>query len=98
MMSITADLSDQYILTLDDLNSVPSDEMVKVLEHLNESDGNEKGDIIPDRTLAIQKAITESEPGDWILITGKGHENYQQTYRLPTKSDRDTIQYLSKLQ
>lgn len=97
MMSISAGLSDQYILTLDDLNSVSSDEMLKVLEYLNEICGNEKGNIIPDRTLAIQMAIAESRPGDWILITGKGHEKYQQHYQLTTESDRDTVRYLTKL-
>lgn len=95
MLSITAELSDQYILTLDDLNSVPASEMVESFIHLNDTYGNEKGIIIQDRTLAIKKAMTESQPGDWILITGKGHEQYQQSYQLPTKSDRDTVQYLA---
>lgn len=94
MIAIASELSDQYILTLDDLNSVPFDEMVNVLEQVSRTYGNEKGSIIPDRTLAIQKAMTESRPGDWILITGKGHEQYQQHYQLPTKSDQDTVQFL----
>ena len=96
MMTITAGLSDQYILTLDDLNSVPASEMIESFIYLNDIYGNEKGCIISDRTLAIKKAITESQLGDWILITGKGHEQYQQRYQLPTESDRDTVQYLAK--
>lgn len=95
MLSITSDLSDQYILTMDDLNSVSIDEMIDVMGRLNKSYGNEKGQIISDRTLAIQKAMTESRTGDWIVITGKGHEQYQQYYQLPTKSDRDTVQFLA---
>lgn len=96
-MFITADLSDQYILTMDDLNSVPISEMIESLTCLNDTYGNDKGCIIPDRTLAIKKAIVESQLGDWILITGKGHEQYQQNYQLPTNSDGDTVHYLTKI-
>lgn len=30
-----------------------------------------------DRTQAIKAAIVEAEPGDTVLIAGKGHERYQ---------------------
>ncbi|MBC7783961.1 MAG: UDP-N-acetylmuramoyl-L-alanyl-D-glutamate--2,6-diaminopimelate ligase [Burkholderiales bacterium] len=33
--------------------------------------------IEPDRRRAIEHAIGESEPGDVVLLAGKGHENYQ---------------------
>ena len=33
--------------------------------------------IQPDRRAAIQQAIGSAEPGDIVLIAGKGHENYQ---------------------
>jgi len=33
--------------------------------------------VIPDRSLAIEKAIQNAQPGDGILIAGKGHEDYQ---------------------
>lgn len=94
MLSISAEWSDRYILTLDDLNTVSQIEMVDDLKRLNETYGNEKGSIIPDRTVAIQKAINESKTGDWVVITGKGHENYQQSYQLPTISDRETIEFV----
>nr|WP_316047545.1 hypothetical protein [Planococcus glaciei] len=81
-------------MTLDDLNTVSQIEMVDDLKRLNETYGNEKGSIIPDRTVAIQKAINESKTGDWVVITGKGHENYQQSYQLPTISDRETIEFV----
>lgn len=33
--------------------------------------------VIGDRALAIQRAIQEAQPGDGVLIAGKGHEDYQ---------------------
>jgi UDP-N-acetylmuramoyl-L-alanyl-D-glutamate--2,6-diaminopimelate ligase len=30
-----------------------------------------------DRAVAITAAIAEAEPGDLVLIAGKGHEDYQ---------------------
>ena len=31
----------------------------------------------PDRAKAIRWALAQAEPGDIVLITGKGHETYQ---------------------
>ncbi len=33
--------------------------------------------VIPDRREAIEQAILSAEPGDIVLIAGKGHEDYQ---------------------
>ncbi len=33
--------------------------------------------IEPDRRTAIEKAIIEAKPEDFVIIAGKGHENYQ---------------------
>ncbi|HOK80113.1 MAG TPA: UDP-N-acetylmuramoyl-L-alanyl-D-glutamate--2,6-diaminopimelate ligase [bacterium] len=33
--------------------------------------------LIPDRRTAIETAITEAEKNDWVVIAGKGHEQYQ---------------------
>ena len=33
--------------------------------------------IEPDRKTAIEKAIVEARPEDFVIIAGKGHENYQ---------------------
>lgn len=95
MFELTAELSDQYLLTLDDLNEVPIEEMIQTLKHIHNTSGNHKGLVVPDRTLAIKKAMENSIEGDWIVITGKGHEFYQQEFALPTKSDKDTVLYLS---
>ena len=35
--------------------------------------------VIPDRERAIRQAVTEARAGDWILLSGKGHEEYEIT-------------------
>ncbi len=37
----------------------------------------EAGQVVGDRATAIQSAIAMAQPGDGILIAGKGHEDYQ---------------------
>lgn len=91
MILVTSQLSDLYILTLDDLNDVPKQEMIEDLQELNEEYGNDKGVIMNDRTLAIKWAVDNSLPGDYIIITGKGHENYQQSFQIGAMSDKDTV-------
>lgn len=95
MIKITSELSDQYILTMDDLNSVPFEEMLEIFKSLNNNVGNDKGMVIPDRTLAIKQALAHSERGDWVLITGKGHEKYQRNFTLPTETDKETVMYIN---
>ncbi|NUQ63213.1 MAG: UDP-N-acetylmuramoyl-L-alanyl-D-glutamate--2,6-diaminopimelate ligase [Pirellulales bacterium] len=34
-------------------------------------------EVVPDRARAIQRALEEAQPGDCVLIAGKGHEKYQ---------------------
>lgn len=38
---------------------------------------NAKYRIEPDRDVALEIAIDEAQPGDIVLLAGKGHENYQ---------------------
>jgi UDP-N-acetylmuramoyl-L-alanyl-D-glutamate--2,6-diaminopimelate ligase len=49
--------------------------------------------VLPDREAAIRHALAEAEPGDVVVVAGKGHEDYQivgsETRRF---SDRDTVQ------
>jgi UDP-N-acetylmuramoyl-L-alanyl-D-glutamate--2,6-diaminopimelate ligase len=33
--------------------------------------------VISDRATAIQTAILQAQPGDGVLLAGKGHEDYQ---------------------
>ncbi|WP_033541359.1 UDP-N-acetylmuramoyl-L-alanyl-D-glutamate--2,6-diaminopimelate ligase [Planococcus sp. CAU13] len=95
MIEISSRLSDCYILTTDDLNSVPAEEMRSLYKDLNERFGNEKGLVQMDRTMAIKEAIDSSTEGDWVIITGKGHEKYSHPFQLPTHSDKETVQFMA---
>jgi UDP-N-acetylmuramoyl-L-alanyl-D-glutamate--2,6-diaminopimelate ligase len=96
MIKASARLSDEFILTFDDLNGVSEEEMLEELKELNEKFGRNKGQIIADRTIAIQNAWKTAKKGEWILITGKGPEEYQSMYELPSTSDKETLLYLQK--
>ena len=97
MVQASARLSNEFILTFDDLNGVDEEEMIAELKRINTKYGEKKGRIIPDRTLAIQYAWENAQAGEWILITGKGPEEYKTMYQLPASSDKETIQYLKTM-
>lgn len=98
MIKASAMLSDEFILTFDDLNGVSEEDMLNELKVLNDQFGMNKGTIITDRTMAIQSAWESARKGDWVLITGKGPEEYQSMYELPTTTDKETLLYLQKMQ
>ena len=35
-------------------------------------------EVIPDRKAAIRRALEIAQPGDLVLLAGKGHETYQE--------------------
>ncbi|RPF53971.1 UDP-N-acetylmuramoyl-L-alanyl-D-glutamate--2,6-diaminopimelate ligase [Aquisalibacillus elongatus] len=92
MMKKSLQVSDYYILTLDDLNETSEDEMEKELVDYQNRFDSASGEVITDRTLAIERAIQLAEEGDWVVITGKGHEHYQQDFALGTKTDLETVE------
>jgi len=52
----------------------------------------DKAIVEPDRAVAIQKAIENCQPGDIVLVAGKGHETWQEIggQKIPF-SDESTI-------
>ena len=51
--------------------------------------------IEPDRRKAILAAVAECRPGDWLLVAGKGHEDYQEVNHVKIPgSDWDVLQTL----
>ncbi|MFD6442446.1 glutamate ligase domain-containing protein, partial [Peribacillus sp. NPDC060186] len=94
MVKVSSELSDVSILTMDDLNSEEIEVMESSLNKLKSDYSSENGMVIPDRTFAIQEALQVGKEGDWIIITGKGIERYEQNFGLPTISDKETVLYL----
>jgi UDP-N-acetylmuramoyl-L-alanyl-D-glutamate--2,6-diaminopimelate ligase len=94
MVKVSSKMSDLSILTMDDLNNEKFEDMLLTLNKLRREFSSENGLVIPDRTLAIRFAYQWGLTDDWIIITGKGPEHYQQTFDLPTHTDKETVLYL----
>ncbi len=95
MAKIGYDMSDILILTSDNPRTEkPEDileEMKKGIEGLYFEN---KVYVLVDRYEAIEKACELSQPGDFVLIAGKGHENYQEVNGV--KSHFDDMEELKK--
>lgn len=79
MASIAAQKSHQVILTSDNPRSEDPEAIIAEMEHgLKELDEQRKTLSITDRKQAIRTACRMAEPGDIILVAGKGHEKYQE--------------------
>ena len=91
MVDVSKSFSDLIILTLDDLNNVSFEEMNQTLYSF---DLGGQGLVIPDRVEAICYAWNATQKGDWVFITGKGHERYAQSYKAHTFSDKETVENL----
>lgn len=75
MGKIAADLADVVVVTSDNPRTEnPQQILADILTGIPET-VNPIVEI--DRSVAIEKAITTAQPGDGVLIAGKGHEDYQ---------------------
>ncbi|MFM2136008.1 MAG: hypothetical protein RL021_1408 [Bacteroidota bacterium] len=85
MARIACELSDRVILTSDNPRSEDPAEILRQMEQGVPSKDHLKTLTIADRKEAIKTAVSLSEPGDVILVAGKGHEKYQEVkgVRLP---------------
>ncbi|AIE72909.1 MULTISPECIES: UDP-N-acetylmuramoyl-L-alanyl-D-glutamate--2,6-diaminopimelate ligase [unclassified Synechocystis] len=75
MGNIAAQLSDLAVVTSDNPRTEDPEQILADVVQGIAPDA--KPWIIGDRATAIQKAIREAQPGDGVLIAGKGHEDYQ---------------------
>ncbi|MDH5678283.1 MAG: UDP-N-acetylmuramoyl-L-alanyl-D-glutamate--2,6-diaminopimelate ligase [Nitrospinota bacterium] len=70
--------SDMVIVTSDnprteDPNAIIGD----ILKGIPEAGREEKLAVMPDRAEAIKAAVSLAQPGDMVILAGKGHEDYQ---------------------
>jgi UDP-N-acetylmuramoyl-L-alanyl-D-glutamate--2,6-diaminopimelate ligase len=70
-------LADWSIITSDNPRSEDPLKIISEIEFGFQKCGSSAYEIEPDRERAIFKALSMGEPGDYILIAGKGHENLQ---------------------
>lgn len=79
MGAIAARYSDYTIVTSDNPRSEPPEAIMREIEPgiVREGAGAERYALIADRREAIHKAVEMANPGDVILIAGKGHEPIQ---------------------
>jgi UDP-N-acetylmuramoyl-L-alanyl-D-glutamate--2,6-diaminopimelate ligase len=82
MGMVAARLSDVVVITSDNPRS---EEPQRIIEEIKRGipagvQGGRVPDVqaIVDRRDAIERAVEQAEPGDVVLIAGKGHEKYQQ--------------------
>jgi len=77
MGEVSGRLADLTIITSDNPRfEEPQDIIEDIKTGINKTEG--KYVEIPDRKEAIRYAISKGEPGDVIVLAGKGHEDYQE--------------------
>ncbi|MCY7322313.1 MAG: UDP-N-acetylmuramoyl-L-alanyl-D-glutamate--2,6-diaminopimelate ligase [Phormidesmis sp. CAN_BIN36] len=75
MGNIAATLADQVIVTSDNPRT---EDPARILEDVVAGiPASVQAIVLSDRATAIQTAILQANPGDGVLIAGKGHEDYQ---------------------
>lgn len=76
MGAVAARLADRLIITNDNPRTeAPQAIADQVLEGTR--DGAARVSVMLDRRAAIEHAVRQAEPRDWVLVAGKGHESYQ---------------------
>jgi UDP-N-acetylmuramoyl-L-alanyl-D-glutamate--2,6-diaminopimelate ligase len=77
MGDVAARLADWTILTSDNPRAEEPREIIADIEKGFAKNGVTNYEVIVDRTEAIRKALAVARKGDYILVAGKGHEDYQ---------------------
>jgi UDP-N-acetylmuramoyl-L-alanyl-D-glutamate--2,6-diaminopimelate ligase len=91
MARIAALLSDKVVLTSDNPRSENPDNIINEMKQGLELSLAKKTLALTDRREAIKLACTLAQPGDIILIAGKGHEKYQEISGVKHPFDDYTI-------
>jgi len=95
MANIAASLSDKAIFTADNPRTENPQTIIEEMEAGVEGQNFKKTLSILDRKQAIKTACQMANPGDIILIAGKGHETYQEINGV--RHDFDDMQIVQEL-
>lgn len=77
MGEVAGQMADWTILTNDNPRSEDPLAIISAIEKGIKKAGAKNYTILPDRREAIEHALAIGEKGDYILVAGKGHEDYQ---------------------
>jgi UDP-N-acetylmuramoyl-L-alanyl-D-glutamate--2,6-diaminopimelate ligase len=78
MAKIAAEKSDAVILTADNPRTEDPGQILREMEAGLDPVLIRKSTTLPDRKEAIKLAVQRAQPGDIVLVAGKGHETYQE--------------------
>jgi UDP-N-acetylmuramoyl-L-alanyl-D-glutamate--2,6-diaminopimelate ligase len=77
MGEVAGRLADYAIITSDNPRSEEPMAIIAEIERGMKKSGSKQYEVIPDRKEAIARALDIGQQGDYILVAGKGHEDYQ---------------------
>jgi UDP-N-acetylmuramoyl-L-alanyl-D-glutamate--2,6-diaminopimelate ligase len=77
MGDVAARLADWTVLTSDNPRSEDPLGIIADIEKGFTKNGAKNYEVVPDRKEAIRKALSLADKGDYVLVAGKGHEDYQ---------------------
>ena len=77
MGAVAAALSQRVIITADNPRDEDPEDIAEDIRNGIPVDTEARVDIISERAAAVHVAVTEANPGDIVLVAGKGHEDYQ---------------------
>ncbi|MFO0839674.1 MAG: UDP-N-acetylmuramoyl-L-alanyl-D-glutamate--2,6-diaminopimelate ligase [Phycisphaerae bacterium] len=77
MARVAAEYADAIIVTSDNPRTEDPRDIIREIVAGFDDGGRRRATIEPDRRAAIHVALACAQPGDCVLIAGKGHENYQ---------------------
>jgi UDP-N-acetylmuramoyl-L-alanyl-D-glutamate--2,6-diaminopimelate ligase len=78
MGRVAAKYADLALLTSDNPRTEDPAEILRQVEAGFPAEARNKYLVIEDRREAIERALDLAQPGDTVLIAGKGHETYQE--------------------
>ena len=87
MAKVACEWSDKVILTSDNPRSEDPAEIIKEMEEGVDPAFKRNTISITDRREAIKTAVHLAQPGDIIVVAGKGHETYQEIKGVKTHFD-----------
>jgi len=74
MGKVVTELADYAIITSDNPRS---EDPLEIIRDVKKGIRKKNYSVMPERREAIKKSLSLAEPGDIVLLAGKGHENYQ---------------------